>query len=124
MEGILIGLLALGAFLLGVGRFGSPAVGRTMCFAVLSLSELCHTMNVRSRKSILRVGRRGNRKLTLSVLLCAALQIAVITLPPLMPIFGTAALNPAQWGAVAGLSFAPVLVMEVVKAVGKSRKKS
>ena len=119
LEGILIGLLALGAFLLGLGRFGSPAVGRTMCFAVLSLSELCHTMNMRSRKSIFQAGLFGNRKLTLSVLLCAALQIAVITLPPLMPIFGTAALNAAQWGAVAGLSIAPVLVMEVVKAVGR-----
>jgi Ca2+-transporting ATPase len=136
-EGILIGSLALGAFVIGHRFFDTPAlnrslseqigteampavyipwVGRTMAFAVLSLSQLFHSFNMRSRYSLSKIGLFTNRKLVYSFLICAFLQIAVITIPPLAAVFQVVPLTVRQWAIVLLLSVAPILVVEVQKA--------
>ncbi len=120
LEGMMIGALALAAFLLGYHHYGSLAIGRTLCFAVLSLSELAHTINMRSSHSIFKLGLFTNIKLTISIVLCVFLQVAVIMLPALSGIFDTVYLDGTQWGAVALLSLAPIAMMELVKLVGRN----
>lgn len=58
-QGMFLGSLALTAYLIG---------GSTMCFAVLSLSQLVHSFNLRSHHSLLETGLFGNKKLVLSFL--------------------------------------------------------
>jgi Ca2+-transporting ATPase len=135
-EGILIGALALLAFIIGIRVYDSqtindaflkhgstvqiasyvnPYVGRTMAFAVLSLSQLFHSFNMRSEHSLLKIGFFSNIKLILSFIICAFLQISVISIRPLAAIFKVVPLNAAQWSVVLVLSFIPIVVVELQK---------
>lgn len=110
VEGMFIGSLALFAYMLG-----GDAAGRTMCFAVLSLSQLVHSLNMRSSHSLFRIGFFSNAKLLFSVILCIALQCAVITLPTLQLIFKTTGLTATQWLIVTVLSLLPIPLVELEK---------
>lgn len=110
VEGMFIGSLALFAYMLG-----GDATGSTMCFAVLSLSQLVHSMNMRSSHSLFKIGFFTNAKLLFSVLLCIALQCAVISLPTLQLIFKTTSLSAVQWFIVAVLALLPVPLVELEK---------
>lgn len=120
LEGLLIGGLALTAFLLGTSY--SLDVGRTMAFAVLSLSQLFHSFNMRSHKSLFRLNPLGNVKLILSFFLCCFLQIIVISSPSLAALFHVIPLNGAQWKTVCFLSALPIFFCEAVKNLLPSRK--
>ncbi|MFA9462947.1 MAG: calcium-translocating P-type ATPase, PMCA-type [Velocimicrobium sp.] len=124
LEGLLIGSLALCAFLLGYHYLESHslALGRTMCFAVLSLSQLFHSFNMRSSRSIKDIGIFTNRQLFASFLVCFLLQTSVITIKPLRIIFHVLALDFFQWSIVIALSFCPILVVELQKKSYNKRK--
>ncbi len=109
LEGMFIGSLALVAYMAG---------NSTMCFAVLSLSQLVHSFNMRSGRSLTQIGIFGNKKLFFSVLLCIILQCSVIMVPALQRIFHTTALNGMQWGMVAVLSLLPIPLVELEKRTG------
>lgn len=119
-EGILIGSLALTAFVIGVRyydkeHFLNPIHGRTMAFAVLSIAQLFHSFNMKSIHSISQVGIFSNVRLVISFIICLMLQITVISLPILAKIFLVTPLNIRQWAIVFLLSFIPIVVMEIQK---------
>ena len=132
LEGMMIGALALLAFLIGIRFFDlpgpllqnlselsgiSPEVGRTMAFAVLSLSQLFHAFNMRSAHSLFRIGPFTNRKLCLAFLLCAFLQIAVISVPSLADIFRVVPLTPLQCLIPLNLYARPICIIELHKTI-------
>ena len=86
-----------------------------MTFAVLSLSQLVHSFNLRSEKSLFKTGFFGNPKLIGAFIIGAIMQISVISVPFLSTIFKTVSLNVTGWLIVAGLSLAPLLVVETEK---------
>ncbi|HZJ57093.1 MAG TPA: calcium-translocating P-type ATPase, PMCA-type, partial [Clostridia bacterium] len=91
-QGTMVGLLALIAFV--IGQRIDLITGRTMTFAVLALSQLIHTFNVRSNtKSLFTIGFLTNIKLLWAIAFSALLQISVIVLPPLSNIFKVRALD-------------------------------
>lgn len=110
VEGMFIGSLALFAYMLG-----GETAGSTMCFAVLSLSQLVHSLNMRSSHSLFQIGFFSNAKLLFSVILCIVLQCAVISLPTLQLIFKTTPLTAMQWLKVAVLALLPVPLVELEK---------
>lgn len=115
-EGMLIGALALLAYAAGCRlSLGGTAVGTTMCFAVLSLSQLMHAFNLRSSSSLTEIGFFGNKRLVASVILCILLQLAVVTVPALQNIFHTVSLNAMQWGIVICLAILPIPIVELQK---------
>ncbi len=131
VEGMMIGALALLAFSAGRALFDTdpamPVIGRTMAFAVLSLSQLVHSFNMRSTKPVVGHGMLANRWLNLSFLICAALMVGVVAFPPAAALFGTASLTAPQWGIVAALSLMPLVLCEAEKRLlggqGKAREK-
>ena len=116
VEGCLVGALALLAYTIGRAFFdydpAAPAIGRTMAFCVLSLSQLVHSFNMRSEHSVLKLGLFSNRKLVAACGLCAFLMVSVVLFPPLAALFKTTALTLPQWLLVAALSLCPLLVVE------------
>jgi Ca2+-transporting ATPase len=88
-----------------------------MSFAVLSLSQLFHAFNMRSNCSLSEIGVFSNRKLVYSFIICAFLQISVITVPPLAKVFQVVPLTLRQWAIVLLLSFAPIVVVELQKLI-------
>ena len=117
-EGILIGCLTLIAF--GMGSMeGGFAVGRTMAFSVLAISQLVHAVNMRSRNSVLRISPFSNPYLTGSILLVTGVQVALVQLPALGVLFGTVPLSMHHWTWVAGLSLVPLVFCECYKWLKK-----
>ena len=127
VEGCLVGALALLAYTVGRIWFDvdpqDPVVGRTMAFAVLSLSQLVHSFNMRSEHSVLKLGIFSNKKLVAACAVCAFLMVSVILFPPLTAIFRTTALTGLQWLIVAGLSLFPLLAVEGEKLLLHPAKK-
>lgn len=116
VEGCLVGALALLAYTLGRVWFDTdpmqPVIGRTMGFAVLSLSQLVHSFNMRSEHSVLKLGLFSNKKLVAACAVCAVLMVSVVLFPPLTAIFRTTTLTAFQWLLVAVLSLFPLVAVE------------
>ena len=118
VEGAMIGALTLLAFCLG-RRSGGELVGRTMAFAVLSLSQLVHAFNMRSEDSVFRLRPGSNPFLWLALGVGLCLQTAVVQGPKLRQVFGTVALTAGQWGFVALLSLLPLGLVELEKFLSR-----
>ncbi len=129
VEGCLVGALSLLAYTVGRIWFdpnpADPVIGRTMAFAVLSLSQLVHSFNMRSERSVIKLGILSNRKLTGAFLICSFLMTSVILFEPLNVVFKTAALSLTQWLIVWALSLFPLVAVEGEKLLLEafSRKK-
>lgn len=119
-EGALIGALAIMAYTIGMVCFDhSPnaAIGRTMAFSVLGLSQLVHAFNMRSEHSVFKAGLLKNKFLVFALLLGITLQVAIISVPALAALFKVVSLNRLQWLVVAVLSFMPVPIIELQKLI-------
>ena len=122
VEGCFIGALAFLAFTIGRIFFDTgqePIVGRTMTFAVLSLSQLVHAFNLKSSLSLFKTGISGNMKLVGAFLLGLIMQVSVITVPALNSVFRTVPLSLSQWLIVAALSLSPLILVELSKNLGR-----
>ena len=116
-EGLMIGALALLAFTIGANIFGGITAGRTMAFAVLSISQLVHAFNMRSEHSVFKAGIFKNPYLVLSLISGLILEVSVISVPYLANIFGVVPLNAMGWIVVTVLSVMPLIIVELQKFV-------
>lgn len=113
-EGILIGTLAISAFVIGNNTNGFLS-GRTMCFLVLAVSQLFHSFNLRSEKSVFARGSKRNAFVWVSFFFCFALQSSVILIPAAAKLFGVTALTASEWAISVLLSAVPLVVCEIYK---------
>lgn len=126
LEGVMIGVLALLAFGIGHVYFDQEdgyAVGRTMAFAVLSLSQLVHAFNMRGEGSLGKLPFCSNKWLLMAFVVGVALQCVVIMMPPLAGIFQVVPLNGEQWLLTAALALAPLPLVELEKAIWHPKQK-
>ncbi|WP_337928055.1 calcium-translocating P-type ATPase, PMCA-type [Anaerotignum lactatifermentans] len=126
LEGVMIGVLALLAFGIGHVYFDQEdgyAVGRTMAFAVLSLSQLVHAFNMRGEGSLGKLPFCSNKWLLMAFVVGVALQCVVIMMPPLAGIFQVVPLNGEQWLLTVALALAPLPLVELEKAVWHPKQK-
>jgi Ca2+-transporting ATPase len=98
---------------------GSPtdlAHARAIVFAIMSVGPLMHSFNCRSEhRSLFSVGVFTNRALWGAVTIGILLQAVTIYVPPLRPIFKTAALDGIDIAWVMGMSLVPFVLGELVK---------
>ena len=120
-QGSLVAVLTLCAFL--IGQSTSVALGQTMAFAVLSGTQIFHSLNLRSNVYSLFSKGPGNKWLFLAGAASLLLQLVVLLTPFLQDIFRLVPMSPVQWLIVAGLSMAPILVVEIFKALGITGEK-
>lgn len=136
-QGVMIGLLSFGAYWIGY-TFADPSkygftstadinwlkmhTGQTMAFMVLAFSQLFHAFNVRSSKiSIFKL--KVNKYLVGAFVLCFGLQMLTL-LPGVRNIFDIIFIKQGMlWLIVFVLSFLPVIIVELVKLVGRLTKK-
>ncbi len=95
----------------------------TLVFTVLCFVQLANALSVRSfRRPVLPRILPGNRGLWASILLTVVLQLLIVYLPPLQPVFRTSAPDrPAMW-MVAIVSAVSLLVLELVKYLSAARQ--
>ena len=112
--GLLIGGLTLAVHAWAL-KSGDPH-DQTMAFTVLTLSQMGHVLAIRSeRASFFRLGALSNKPLLGAVLLNVGLQMAVIYVPFLQPIFKTQALSAGELALCFGVSSLVFIAVEVEK---------
>ena len=117
----MIGALSLLAYSIGRVFFDPvslvPTIGRTMACAVLSLSQVVHTFNMRSHHSVFQIGLFSNPCLILAAIVCILLQVGVIAIPWAAEILRTVPLTPLQWMITVVLSLVPLFCVEIEKSI-------
>lgn len=96
-------------------QFVSLARLRTIIFTSTIMFEMLFVFNARSEThSVFRSNPFKNRLLVLAVTLSLLLQIVVVYLPILQPIFGTVSLTLRDWAIVVGIAATGLLVLPEV----------
>ena len=117
LQGCMFAILSLLAYQIGKNLYGAVEGGQTLAFMVLALSQVVQAFNMRSFHSIFRIGVFTNRKLNGAALVSLALMALVLFIPPIAGAFGLVALSPVLYLIGIGLSLAPLIVMEIAKAL-------
>ncbi len=122
-QGILVTVLTILSYLIGnafeVGRFAIPVGvsdhGMTMAFLTMSMCEIFHSFNLRSRcKSIFRL-KSHNKVLWLAMAGSLLLTTAVLEIPFLANAFGFTPVGLTEYAIALGLAILVIPVVETVK---------
>ena len=122
LQGCMIAVITIAGFIYGRNIVGSLEAGQTMAFFVLSLSQVVQSFNMRSEHSLFKIGFFSNKKLNMSCLISAAL-IALVLFTPVAKAFSLVALDANSYLIGLGLSFVPLFLMEISKALGLIKPK-
>lgn len=121
LQGIMFSLLTLLAFYLGWKVLPPEgcdplSAGRTMAFMVLALSQSVHTYNMRTDKSVFKIGFFSNKYVNLATL-AAVVLMSLVLFTPLRVLFGLEILSPALYLIALVLIVAPLGIVELAKAL-------
>ena len=123
LMGTMFAALSLVAFFLGKTMGGTLAHGQTMAFMVLAISQVLHSFNMRSDKSLFKIGPFGNSKLNWAALASLVLVCFVLFVPGVQTAFGLVYLTPVLYLIAVGLILVPTVVMEFCKLTGIIKEK-
>ena len=132
-QGLMVTALTLLAYFLGTNQLGiqlatgTPEIihqnGMTMAFLTLSMSEIFHSFNMRSRRlSIAKMGSI-NWYLVGAMVLSLVLSTAVIYVPFLSNAFKFAHISLTEYGLSLLLAVMTIPIVEIVKAIQRAMKK-
>ena len=134
-QGIIITLLVLASFFAGVyfdmGYIDiadmiagtADAEGVTMAFITLSMVEIFHSFNMRSRRASIFSMKKQNKWLWGAAALALVLTVIPVEVDFLAEVFGFMTLDPMALLAALGLAFLIIPIMEVYKAVMRKVEK-
>ncbi len=121
LQGCMFAVLTLVGFYLGEVIGGTLEHGQTMAFMVLACSQLVQAYNMRSERSLFKIGAFSNKTLNISVAVSFLLMAAVLFTPARI-IFGLVLLTPKLYLIALGLILTPLVVMEIGKLLLSERK--
>ncbi len=114
LQGLMFAILSLIAFFVGEKTIGTLEAGQTMAFIVLALSQVVQAFNMRSEKSIFKIGVFGNKTLNKATLV-STLLMAVVLFTPVRIAFSLVILPWELYLVALGLILVPIVVMEIGK---------
>ncbi len=115
--GLMFAILSLIGFYLGENITGKLQGGQTMAFTVLALSQVIQSFNMRSDKSIFKIGVFTNSKLNWAALASLVL-VLIVLFTPVRIAFGLMILPAKLYLAAFGLILVPTVLMELSKLLG------
>ena len=116
-EGLVIAAATIAAFHIGLSH-GGASTASTMAFATLCLSRLFHGFNCKSPRPVLLTKRFWNNRFLLGAFAVgAALLAAVLLVPALEPLFRAVPLSWGLVGAIVGLAFGSMVVIQLLKTI-------
>lgn len=121
-QGLLLAGCTLAAFAVGLHWYGTQGEGLqhavTIAFMTLALAQVAHAFSARSQtRSAFSMRLFTNGWLWGATLICVLLQLAAVYVPALRAVLRTVPLDAGDWGLVALGLLAPVVVIELVKAI-------
>ncbi|WP_330593846.1 cation-translocating P-type ATPase [Caproicibacter fermentans] len=114
-QGATVAVLTLASYWAGSGS--GPDTGTTMAFVTLSMCEIFHSFNLRSRRGSVFLLHGQNLILLGTMLLSLLLTFAMVELPFLSLAFSLISLTPRQYLISIGIALLILPVVEAVKAV-------
>lgn len=128
-QGVLVALITLLAYF--VGHFmesgnweiAPSADGMTMAFLTLSMAEIFHSFNMRSRRHSVFTLKKQNLFLWGAMALSLILTTAVIYIPFLSEAFSFEHISAAEYFTALGLAFTVIPIVELVKFIQRKRNK-
>lgn len=128
-QGLSVALLVLASYFIGVrielGRFAfqNSDLATTMAFITLSMAEIFHSFNMRSRiKSIFAV--KGQNKVLWGAALLAVVSTALVCeVPFIAAAFGFTAISIPQYLIAVGIGFCIIPIVEIVKTAKRIAKR-
>ena len=88
-----------------------------MAFLVLALCQITQAYNIRSEKSLFRIGVFSSRHLNIASSI-SVLLMAMVVFTPLRVFFGLNVLSPYLYSLSVIMALVPVAVMEAAKFAG------
>ena len=131
-QGALIALLTLLAYFVGhriesgLWEIKQSHDGITMAFLTLSMCEIFHSMNMRSRRDsifTLLKDKNHNKLLLIAALASLVLTTAVIYVPFLSDAFGFTHISAAEYFVALALAFAIIPLVEIIKFIQRKTNK-
>ena len=122
LQGLMFAIVTLIGFRYGMNVSGSLEVGQTMAFAILALSQVLQSFNMRSERSIFKIGLFGNKTLNKAVLISLILVLLVL-FTPVRIAFGLEILSFKLYIVALILVIIPTIIMEISKAIGLIKHK-
>ena len=117
LQGVMFAILTLIGFKVGEYVTGTLEGGQTLAFITLSLSQVIQSFNMRSDRSIFKIGVFTNRKLNGAALI-SILLVFLVLFTPVRIAFGLVILPAKLYLLGVGLILVPTVLMEISKAVG------
>ena len=117
-QGLMFGALSLIAYYTGHHFGGTESHGQTLAFMVLALTQVVQAFNMRSEKSLFRIGPFTNKNLNLAALASTVLTALVLFTPGVRDAFELVILDPWLYLVGLGLIIVPLGIMELAKALG------
>ncbi len=132
-QGVMVTVVTLLAYFAGTNQLGMNLVqgspefvhqnGMTMAFLTLSMAEIFHSFNMRSRRqSIAKMGSI-NWYLVGAMVLSLFLSTVVIYIPFLAKAFDFATISITEYGISMGFALLVIPIVETVKAIQRTLKK-
>lgn len=121
-QGAVTTILVLTAYFIGefmeTGQWHIVASndGITMAFLTMSMCEIFHSFNMRSRRQSIFTLSRQNRWLWGSAAAALLLTTVVIEVPALAKLFEFATISWREYGVAMGLAFLIIPIVEIIKA--------
>ena len=122
LQGVMFAALTLIGFKLGENVTGTLEGGQTLAFMVLALSQVVQAFNMRSERSLFKIGPFTNSKLNAAAL-ASTLLVALVLFTPVKIAFGLVTLPWQLYLLGLGLILVPLAVMELGKLFGLIKHK-
>lgn len=122
-QGVVVTILVMLSYLIGhriesgVWEFVNSADGTTMAFLTLSMVEICHSLNMRSRRGSIFKLNGHNVFLYGAMLVSLILTTVVIEVPFIAKAFQFTPIDFTEYLIALGLAVLIIPIMEIVKAI-------
>ena len=129
LQGVIVTILTLSAYFIGhfieAGKWEivNSADGMTMAFLTLSMVEIFHSFNMRSRRKSVFSLKNHNKFLWGAMILSFILTTAVIYVPFLSDAFGFEHISRLEYAIAMGLAVVIIPIIELVKLVQRKAGK-
>ena len=134
-QGLMVSILTLAAYFIGVNfEFGAnwyqevvvngvhSAHGMTMAFLTMSMSEIFHSLNMRSQRGSIFALKAKNMLLFGAMALAFVLTTLVIEVPFLAALFGFSTITLKEYLIGMGLAILVIPVVEIIKLIQRAIK--
>ncbi len=121
LQGVIVATLVLVSYLLGhfiesgVFEFVNSPDGTTMAFLTLSMVEIFHALNMRSRRGSLFAMKTHNVFLYGAMIVSLVLTTAVIEIPAIAAAFSFTPISLPEYAIALGLAVLIIPIMELIK---------